>query len=210
EEFAAGKFDILIGTQMIAKGLDFANVTLVGVVSADQMFMMPDYDSIERAFSTLTQVVGRGGRGEVPGEAVIQTYDPINPVIRLAASQDYPAFYESEIEHRRANLYPPFCRMCIIGLSSEKEEKARNSAQRMIEIMKEEASLGGGKLPIRILGPVPMRIARISSRYRFKITVKGPYGEAFRDILKRTLARYYQEPGNSGVRVYCDFNSRES
>ena len=119
-DFSAGKYDIIIGTQMVAKGLDFPNVTLVGVLSADSALYAQDYRSFERAFSLFTQVVGRSGRAQKAGRAFIQTFTPENPVIALAAAQDYDSFYEEEIESRRLHLYPPFCDMAGIGFSGQR------------------------------------------------------------------------------------------
>ena len=111
--FADGEYDILVGTQMVAKGLDFPNVTLVGVLNADHMLYLDDYRSYENTFSLLTQVVGRSGRGKDKGRAIIQTFTPENPIITLAASQDYDAFYNAEIGIRKAMLYPPFASICM-------------------------------------------------------------------------------------------------
>ena len=113
--FADGKYDILVGTQMVAKGLNFPNVTLVGVLNTDYMLYADDYRSYERTFSLLTQVVGRSGRGASKGMAVIQSYTPDNLIISMAARQDYLAFYSTEIQVRKAMLYPPFADICLIG-----------------------------------------------------------------------------------------------
>lgn len=117
--FADGKYDILVGTQMVAKGLNFPNVTLVGVLNTDYMLYADDYRSYERTFSLLTQVVGRSGRGASKGMAVIQSYTPDNLIISMAARQDYLAFYNTEIQVRKAMLYPPFADICLIGFSGE-------------------------------------------------------------------------------------------
>ena len=114
--FSHGEYEIMLGTQMVAKGLDFPRVTLVGVISADQQLYNDDYRSLERAFALLTQVVGRSGRGAIKGRAVIQTLTPENPVIRLAAKQDYDAFYQTEILLRKAMVYPPYCDLLCICL----------------------------------------------------------------------------------------------
>ena len=119
--FKNKEYDILLGTQMVAKGLDFENVTLVGVISIDQQLYQDDYKSLERAFDLLTQVVGRAGRGETPGRAVIQTLLPENNIIALASKQDYKAFYNTEIKLRKALIYPPYCDICTVGFMGEDE-----------------------------------------------------------------------------------------
>ena len=209
-DFADRKYDILIGTQMIAKGLDFANVTLVGVISADQMLLLPNYDSIERAFSTLTQVVGRGGRGEKAGEAIIQTFDPKNPLIRLAALQNYEAFYEAEIIQRRDHEYPPFCKMCTVSITGEDEKAVIGGSHQYISIVMEIAKSMEKPEPIRILGPVPMRIAYINAAFRYKVTVKGRYGQAFRDIINISVKKFRGIREFKDLRISTDFNINDS
>lgn len=120
--FADGEYDILVGTQMVAKGLNFPNVTLVGVLNADHMLYADDYRSYERSFSLLTQVVGRSGRGNDKGMAVIQTFTPENLIISMASRQDYNTFYSNEIKVRKAMLYPPFADICLVGLYRRTEK----------------------------------------------------------------------------------------
>ena len=129
DQFAKGEYDIMVGTQMVAKGLDFENVTLVGVLSADQSLYSDDFRSNERTFDLLTQVVGRAGRGKYPGRAIIQTYAPENPVLHLAAQQDYFGFYRQEILFRQAMLYPPFVDILVIGFVGEKEPLVKQGAK---------------------------------------------------------------------------------
>lgn len=127
--FANGEYDILLGTQMVAKGLDFERVTLVGVLGIDQMLFAQGYKAFENVFSLVTQVVGRAGRASQPGRAVIQTVDPQHPVLTLAANQDYASFYEQEISFRRLNLYPPFCAICMVGFSGGDEAAVLRAAR---------------------------------------------------------------------------------
>jgi primosomal protein N' (replication factor Y) len=129
EEFRSGRARILIGTQMIAKGLDFPQVTLVGVIAADLALNLPDYRSRERAFQLFTQVAGRAGRGSIPGRVIIQTYKPDDPVIGFAARQDYRAFFESEFRRRRNGLYPPFTNLARLLIESPNEENADRKAR---------------------------------------------------------------------------------
>ena len=131
--FSRGDYDILVGTQMVAKGLDFPNVTLVGVLNADQMLYADDYRSYERSFSLLTQVVGRSGRGESKGMAVIQTYTPDNLIISMASRQDYNAFFSAEINVRRAMLYPPFADICLVGFVGENQSLTLRAANAFLQ-----------------------------------------------------------------------------
>ena len=204
-DFGAGKYDILVGTQMIAKGLDFPNVTLVGVLSIDQLLLMPSYLATERTFSMLTQVVGRSGRGK-RGEAVIQTIDPQNPVIRLAADQDYEGYYRLEILSRKLHLYPPFCTICTVGFMSRNEglaEKAADEFTLLISRIMKEAYPGE---PIRILGPAPMRVAYISETYRFRLILKLRRGKAGRGLVRRCCDEY-NGCKHKDVSFYADFNA---
>jgi primosomal protein N' (replication factor Y) len=128
--FADKKYDILLGTQMVAKGLDFENVTLVGVISADQQLNNDDFRSQERTFDLLTQVVGRAGRGKYKGVAVIQTMNPENEVIKIASQQDYEQFFDLEIKIRKMLIYPPYCDICLIGFSGINETKVQASSKK--------------------------------------------------------------------------------
>lgn len=203
-DFREGKYDILLGTQMVAKGLDFPRVTLVGVLSADQALYGEDYRSYERAFSLITQVVGRSGRGTRPGVAVIQTYTPENPLISLAAAQDYDSFYASEIKLRRAMLYPPFADICMIGFTSENELMCKKAADefsnRLCSVLKEKYS----DLPVRILGPSPASVYKISRRYRYKLILKFKNSRRFREMLSQTLVIFSKDRQFSEVSVFAD------
>ncbi|MBQ5565708.1 MAG: primosomal protein N' [Clostridia bacterium] len=205
-EFKNGEYDILIGTQMVAKGLNFPKVTLVGVLSADQTLYSEDFRSYERAFSLLTQVVGRSGRGERHGQALIQTYTPENPIMSLAAAQNYDEFYNSEIKIRKTMLYPPFCEICMIGFVSQKEVRCAEAAalftQELCKIMKENYS----DLPVRILGPSPAAVYRVNNKYRYKLILKIKNTVKFRQMLSEVLIDFTKSRKYNDVTVYADIN----
>ena len=169
------EYDIIIGTQMISKGLDFPFVTLVGVINADESLNIPDFRSGERTFSLLCQVAGRAGRDELPGTVVLQTYAPQHPIIRFAATQDYPAFYQYEIEERRKMLYPPFSLFFRVVFSDRNEELcaktckdyARSLEHELRHVLGEE---GPNDLLLLVAAQAP--IARISGYYRQQLLVK--------------------------------------
>lgn len=203
-DFREGKYDILLGTQMVAKGLDFPNVTLVGVLSADQAMYGEDYRSYERAFSLITQVVGRSGRGDIPGKAVIQTYTPENPIITLASSQKYDTFYDSEIIIRETMLYPPFSDICMIGITSEQEQKCHKAAFAFSALLCDVLKNDYPELPIRILGPSPASVFRANKRYRYKILLKFKSSRRFREMLRRVLIKFSKDKRYSDASVYVD------
>lgn len=203
-DFARGEYDIIIGTQMIAKGLDFKNVTLVGVLSIDQLLLMPSFRANERTFAMLTQVVGRSGRGDKKGEAVIQTIDPDNAIIRLAAKQDYAGFYKDEIVSRKNHLYPPFCAMTTVGFITEKEEQAREAAAAFADTLAQLQRDKYADLPIRVLGPAPMRVAYINNLYRYQLVLKHRPGRGFRDFLRRCMTQWNTTPHAKKARMFVD------
>ena len=191
--FSRHEYDIMVGTQMVAKGLDFEDVTLVGVLGIDSLLYAQGFRAYENVFSLVTQVVGRGGRSSAPGHAVIQTTDPENPVLRLAAAQDYDAFYSEEDPYRRLGLYPPYCRLCVVGFSGKKEEETAQAAARFSRILAEKAA-GRRDIPLRILGPAPASVAMINEHYRYRLTLKSRGDKAFRDLLREAL-KEYEEAG---------------
>lgn len=191
--FAAHEYDIMIGTQMVAKGLNFPDVTLVGVLMADQSLYAGDFRSYERSFSLLTQVVGRCGRGEKRGRAFVQTYSPENPVIQLAARQDYTAFYTQEIGSRRLHLYPPFCTMAGVGFVGEALEEVRAWSAKFLERFRAVAAENYPALPIRVLGPVPSEILKAAGKYRYKLMLKCRNDAATRALLAELLEWFYKE-----------------
>ena len=185
DAFAAHEYDILVGTQMVAKGLDFDDVTLVGVVNADNALYDENYLSHERAFDLITQVVGRSGRRDATGTAVIQTIDPCNPVIDLAARQDYPAFFETEYALRRILTYPPFCDIYGVFFVSEDENAAALAAKAFFDTLVLENKEQQQKLIV--LGPSPARISKISNTYRYRLAIKCKNSKSVRNLLMQVL-----------------------
>ena len=186
-EFREGKYDIMVGTQMVAKGLDFPNVTLVGVLTVDQMLYSEDFRSYERAFSLVTQVVGRCGRDALPGRAFLQTYTPENPILLAAAAQDYKSFYREEIQSRRFHLYPPFCRFSAVGIHGEDREAAEKGAGALLLWMKDRLRDHYPGMPVRLLGLSQEPVFRVAGRYRFQILVKTARSPQSRAFLSETL-----------------------
>ncbi len=187
DAFRNGDYDILVGTQMIAKGLDFPNVTLVGVLNADAGLYSSDYRGVERVFSLITQVVGRSGRAQKTGRAYIQTMQPENPVISFAAKQDYESFYEDEIVTRKALIYPPFCDICIVGFSGLKEQGVEDAALGFLGILQETAREYQEKLSLKVLGPIKPPLYRLNGKYRQKILIKCRFQSTFKQYLKKSL-----------------------
>ena len=201
-KFARHEYDIMVGTQMVAKGLDFEDVTLVGVLGIDSLLFAQGFRAYETVFSLVTQVVGRSGRAKDPGFAIIQTTDPDNPVLNLAAAQDYDAFFEQEIAYRKLGLYPPFCWLCVVGFAGPKESEVARASARFAALLGRQAAKQPD-LPLRVLGPTPGSIEKINDSYRYKLTVKCRNDRRFRDLIRETLTLYEQEklPGKATVVV---------
>ena len=201
-KFARHEYDIMVGTQMVAKGLDFEDVTLVGVLGIDSLLFAQGFRAYETVFSLVTQVVGRSGRAKDPGFAIIQTTDPDNPVLNLAAAQDYDAFFEQEIAYRELGLYPPFCGLCVVGFAGPKESEVARASARFAALLGRQAAKQPD-LPLRVLGPTPGSIEKINDSYRYKLTVKCRNDRRFRDLIRETLTLYEQEklPGKATVVV---------
>ena len=201
-KFARHEYDIMVGTQMVAKGLDFEDVTLVGVLGIDSLMFAQGFRAYETVFSLVTQVVGRSGRAKDPGFAIIQTTDPDNPVLNLAAAQDYDAFFEQEIAYRKLGLYPPFCGLCVVGFAGPKESEVARASARFAALLGRQAAKQPD-LPLRVLGPTPGSIEKINDSYRYKLTVKCRNDRRFRDLIRETLTLYEQEklPGKATVVV---------
>ena len=204
--FADHEYDIMVGTQMVAKGLDFEDVTLVGVLGIDSLLFAQGFRAYETVFSLITQVVGRSGRAKDPGFAIIQTTDPDNPVLNLAAAQDYDAFFEQEIAYRRLGLYPPFCGLCVIGFAGGKEIEVARAAARFSALLGQQAAKQPD-LPLRVLGPTPGNIEKINDTYRYKLTIKCRNDRRFRDLVRETLGLYEQEKLPSKASVAVDLHS---
>ncbi len=168
-DFATGKIDILVGTQMVAKGHDFQRVTLVGVVSADTQLSLPDFRAAERTFQLLTQVAGRAGRGDLPGEVLVETYYPEHYAIQLAARQDYLSFFEKEVQFRRLLHYPPFTALASILVRDTKIENAIRWSRQLSAFLAPQESRG-----VKVLGPAPAPLSRLKREYRFQFLLKAP------------------------------------
>ena len=195
-EFRAGRTNILVGTQMIAKGLDFPNVTLVGVILADIALSLPDFRASEHTFQLLTQVAGRAGRGEVKGEVVIQTYSPGHPAIVDAAMQDYEAFYRREISDREELRYPPFARFVLVLFHGRNEERTFRVAKLHFDEMKRVAPRG-----LEIHGPVPSPIAKARGKYRFQVVIKARRTSPATALVRKVVSTIRQD---KSVQVIVD------
>jgi len=203
EKFRVQKIPILVGTQMVTKGLNFENVTLVGVLSADQTLYSSEYRAGERTFSLITQVIGRSGRFTKPGRAVIQTFTPENQIIQQAAAQDYDSFYEGEIALRRMAGTPPFSEMYVLTATGKDE----NAVLRCCRDIRNEMLRLSGEIPgVRVLGPAPLPIAKVNNCWRYRVTVCGPESKAVRGAVSRMLVICNTEKQYRGVSVYADFN----
>ena len=206
KDFAEGKYDILVGTQMVAKGIDFENVTLVGVISVDQQLYNDDYRSLERTFSLLTQVVGRAGRGGYEGKAVIQTLTPENEIIALAAAQDYESFFSTEIVLRKLMTYPPYCDLCLIGFSGTEEVQVKAGAKVFLKKFKELSTERYPELKLIVLGPLQPRVAKVCGRHRVRMIVKCKNTKRFREMISELLVWFGSEKRFGELSVFVDIN----
>lgn len=205
-DFSAGKYDILLGTQMVTKGLDFPDVTLVGVISADMGVYKDDYRSAERAFDLLTQVVGRAGRRQTKGLALIQTISPESEVIRCAAEQDYEAFYRTEIENRRMMIYPPFCDVCLVGFLSADDRAAHAAARFFLERLRERCSADYSDQKLIVIGPNPSMIHKIGNQYRYRLIMKCKNSKRLRALVRELLVVFLKERAYKNVTVFADID----
>ncbi|MCL2249780.1 MAG: primosomal protein N' [Oscillospiraceae bacterium] len=200
-EFRKKKAEILLGTQMVTKGLDFENVTLVGVVSADMSLYMSDYRAGEKTFSLITQVVGRSGRGEKPGRAVIQTFTPENRVITLASKQDYDGFYESEIELRKALGSPPVSDLIGLSVTGADENNVIAACAKLRQAL---AGYLRGESNVKILGPAPAIVSKIKKKYRYKLIVSCINSKNIRETIAHIIRAFSKDKDIKGVTVYAD------
>lgn len=200
--FKEGKADILIGTQMISKGLDFKNVTLVGILAADMSINIPDYRAAERTFQIITQVAGRAGRGEKQGKVIIQTYTPEHYSLKYAVNYDYEGFYEKEFTVRALMKYPPFGKILLINGISKKEDLLKNFMHKISNVIK---PLVEKELEVDILGPIPCLVAKVKENYRWQIVIKGEFESEFAKKIKELL---YDENKNvyNDIRISMDIN----
>ena len=199
--FQEGQADILLGTQMIAKGLDFPNITLVGVLTADTMLHLPDFRSSEKTFQLLTQVSGRAGRHELAGEVVIQTYTPEHYSIILAGEQDFDQFYQQEMMIRKIHHYPPFYYLALVTVSHEDLMKVVEVAEKIAKLLSSRLTNGA-----HILGPVASPIPRINNKYRYQCIVKYKKEPKLTETLKMILDHYQQDSHKTGLQISMDKN----
>ncbi|MDI3280143.1 MAG: primosomal protein N' [Bacillota bacterium] len=202
--FRRGEFDVLVGTQMVAKGLDLPRVTLVGVICADLALRLPDFRAGERTFQLLTQVAGRAGRGLLPGEVIVQTYSPRHFAIEAARCHDYRAFYRQEIAFRRQAGYPPFSFLIALVVNGPQEEMVRRAAEALGVCLRQLKEQEGQAAGSTVLGPVPAPLFRLRGRYRWQILVRGEQPEPVQALTAEGLARWSQEWGREPLRVAVD------
>ena len=208
QAFRSQNVPILLGTQMVAKGLDFENVTLVGVLAADLSLYMDSFRAAERTFSLLTQVVGRAGRGEKAGRAVIQTYNPDNDVISSAARQDYSAFYHSEIRMRRVRRYPPFADIFTLTVSGSEEGAVLRAAAKLRDAMRAGLAYpSAANMGVEVLGPAPAPVLKVNNRYRYRVLWVGNNDHQTRELLGYYLKSFYNQKENRSLNLMIDCNA---
>ena len=208
--FERKRIPILVGTQMVAKGLDFENVTLVGVLAADLSLYVDNFRAAERTFSLLTQVVGRAGRGEKEGRAVIQTFTPDNEVITSAAAQDYNSFYVSEIRLRRARRYPPFSDLFTLTVTGTEEGAVLRAAAQLREAMRAGLRYPtAANMSVEILGPAPAPVVKVNNRYRYRLVWVGRNDHATRELLGYYIRAFHQQKENRGMNLFVDCNGED-
>ena len=198
--FAAGEADVLIGTQMIAKGLDFPNVTLVGVLDADVALHLPDFRAAERTWQLLVQVSGRSGRGRIPGEVLVQTCTPDHPAVAAAVLGDEKRFFDHELGQRKEAGYPPFARLVSLLFSGKDERAVEAVAERHAGLARERAE----EAQVRVLGPAPQALARLRGQHRWHVLLKGGDARRLREVGQHALDAAAAKPGPRTVRVMVD------
>ena len=206
DRFRNENIPIMVGTQMVTKGLNFENVTLVGVISADQSLYAGDYRAGERTFSLITQVVGRSGRGAKPGRAVIQTFTPENQTIKQAAMQDYEAFYQSEIQLRRLQNAPPLCDLFSVTASGADEVQVIKTAQYIRKWLSELLCDSAGTV---VLGPAPLSVVKVNNRYRYRVNICCTASGSIRKIISHVVTECCKDKRFKGVSVYADNDPTE-
>ena len=210
QTFEEEKIPILVGTQMVAKGLDFDNVTLVGVLCADLSLYVDHYQAAERTFNLLTQVIGRAGRGRRQGRAVIQTYAPENDVICAAARQDYQEFYNGEIRIRELRRYPPFADLFILTVSGTEEGRVLRAAAGIRDTLRHFAQLPDlAESRPQVLGPAPAPVVKVNNRFRYRCTWVGKNDKATREALSWLLKSFAADKANRGLNLFIDTNMPE-
>ena len=208
KQFEEENIPILLGTQMVAKGLDFENVTLVGVLDADLSLYIDNFHAAERTFDLLSQVVGRAGRGSKQGRAVIQTYTPENTVIKAAAAQDYEAFYQSELRMRRLRRYPPFADLFALTVSGTDESRVQSAAAALKSGLDAAVTRPELKpLAIEVLGPAGAPVIKVNNRYRYRVYLAGKNCGALRRLISEFLFAFHQHKENRGLDIFADCNA---
>ena len=208
--FVRDRVPILLGTQMVAKGLDFENVTLVGVLAADLSLYVDHYRAAERTFSLLSQVVGRAGRGSKQGRAVIQTFTPQNDVIRAAAAQDYEAFYKSEIRMRRLRRYPPFADLFTLTVTGLDEMQVLRACTALRDALRAAVAQGALKdLGAEVLGPAPAPVLKVNNRYRYRIYLVAQSCAVLRRMIAEYMLAFHRRRENRGLELYTDCNAQQ-
>ncbi len=205
-QFSKGEYNLMIGTQMVAKGLDFPNVGLVGVISADQSLYGGDFRSFETTFALLTQVVGRAGRRDSTGKAIIQTYTPENYVIELASRQDYASFYETEIAARKMMRYPPYTDLCLFGFTGLVEADVKQAAMRFMSMLKNAVTQEYKELPVIVLDPTPASVSRVAGKYRYKLLMKTRNNRMMRQMTAKLITEFSRLSENKSVAIFADIN----
>ena len=206
-KFARHEYDIMVGTQMVAKGLDFENVTLVGVLGADTSLYVDHYRAAERTFNLLTQVIGRAGRGSKAGRAVIQTYTPQNDVIQAAAQQDYQRFYDAEIQLRRLRRDPPFADQFTVTVTGQEEDEVRRALDLLTHSLRQAAQQPPYRdMDLQILGPAPAPVVKINGSYRYRTMVLGRNERQLRQLLASFMREFAQRGENRRLHIYTDCN----
>ncbi len=201
DSFLKHEYDILIGTQMVSKGLNFPDVTLVGVLSADQSLYTDDFRSYERTFSLITQVVGRSGRAERPGKAYIQTFIPENPIIKWAAGQDYPSFFGEELAFRRVGIYPPYCQLYAFVFSHEVESTVRSCAREFSAMLIDSIQSRYSDQPFHVLNISEMPLFKMAGRFRMRIIVKARAGSATKELFSELWRRYHNGKFEANLQI---------
>lgn len=210
DRFERENIPILLGTQMVAKGLDFENVTLVGVVAADLSLYVDNYHAAERTFSLLTQVVGRAGRGSKDGRAVIQSFTPDNEVITSAAAQDYNSFYAGEIRIRRARRYPPFADIFTLTISGAQEGTVLRAAAELREAMRSGVRYPtAANMSVEILGPAPAPVVKVNNRFRYRVFWVGKNDHTTRELIAYYIRAFHQKKENRGMNLFVDCNAED-
>ena len=211
QTFTKRRVPILLGTQMVAKGLDFENVTLVGVLAADLSLYVENYCAAERTFSLLTQVIGRAGRGEKNGRAVIQTYTPENEVLLCAAAQDYDRFYRSEIHMRKLHGYPPFCDLFTLVISGMDESRVLRAGAALRNGMRSALGKNGiyNGESMQVIGPAPAPVAKVNNRYRYHVYLTARNNKTVRGFIEYYIKAFSLSSENRGLNIFVNCNATD-